>query len=111
MILFDFVDPSAASAWQAIDDRVMGGVSTSRLGAADGHAVFKGTVSGRDDGGFASVRPPIEPPAPDADSGRDGWQHLQLRVRDDPLTCFVNLRTNATRDGVSYRCDFAITPD
>ena len=55
--LFDFTDPSVASAWQAIDDRVMGGISRSTLRHdAAGHAVFEGSVSLERNGGFASVR-------------------------------------------------------
>ncbi len=41
--LFDFSDPSAANAWHAIDDRVMGGISRSSLRHDPaGHAVFEG---------------------------------------------------------------------
>jgi hypothetical protein len=55
--LFDFADPAAVQAWRAIDDRVMGGVSRSRLRHdAAGHAVFEGEVSLERQGGFASVR-------------------------------------------------------
>ena len=55
--LFDFTDPNAASAWHAIDDRVMGGISRSTLRHDPaGHAVFEGTVSLERNGGFASMR-------------------------------------------------------
>ena len=47
--LFDFTDPSAANAWHAIDDRVMGGISRSTLRYDPaGHAVFEGTVVAAD---------------------------------------------------------------
>jgi NADH dehydrogenase [ubiquinone] 1 alpha subcomplex assembly factor 1 len=56
-LLFDFADPRAAAAWHPIDDRVMGGVSGSRLRHdPQGHAVFEATVSLERGGGFASVR-------------------------------------------------------
>ena len=56
-VLFDFSAPTAADAWSAIDDRVMGGVSRSRLRHdTAGHAVFEGEVSLAQNGGFASVR-------------------------------------------------------
>ena len=39
-LLFDFSDPAAVTQWHAIDDRVMGGVSSSRLRHDPaGHAV------------------------------------------------------------------------
>ena len=56
-LLFRFDDPAAVEGWTAIDDRVMGGVSLSRLRHDPaGHAVFEGRVSLDRNGGFASVR-------------------------------------------------------
>ena len=56
IVLFDFSVPTAADAWSAIDDRVMGGVSRSRLRHdTAGHAVFEGKVSLAQDGGFKIV--------------------------------------------------------
>jgi len=58
-LLFNFADPLAVQGWRAIDDRVMGGASRSRLRAdPQGHAVFEGEVSLPHGGGFASVRSP-----------------------------------------------------
>jgi NADH dehydrogenase [ubiquinone] 1 alpha subcomplex assembly factor 1 len=58
-LLFNFADPLAVQGWRAIDDRVMGGASRSRLRAdPQGHAVFEGEVSLAHGGGFASVRSP-----------------------------------------------------
>lgn len=55
----DFGSADAVEAWAPIDDRIMGGVSQSRLSFhADGYAVFAGTVSMENGGGFASVRHP-----------------------------------------------------
>jgi len=57
LILFDFGDPLAVREWAPIDDRVMGGLSRSRLRHDQaGHAVFEGEVSLERGGGFASVR-------------------------------------------------------
>lgn len=56
-LLFDFLEPGAVAEWGAIDDRVMGCVSSSRLRHDPaGHAVFEGTVSLKRNGGFASIR-------------------------------------------------------
>lgn len=54
-VVFD--GPASVAGWAAIDDRVMGGVSRSRLRYdAAGHACFEGEVSLERGGGFASVR-------------------------------------------------------
>ncbi len=64
-VLFDFADPNAVIAWQAIEDRVMGGISCSRLHSAPtGHAVFEGEVSLERNGGFVSVRSRVDADMP-----------------------------------------------
>ena len=76
--LFDFSDPSAANAWHAIDDRVMGGISRSTLRHDPaGHAVFEGTVSLEQNGGFASVRS-----SPD-ERGLPGAEACLIELRGD----------------------------
>lgn len=100
--LFDFRQAATAEAWQAIDDRVMGGVSQSRLRAADGHAVFEGTVSDRNNGGFASVRASVMQPIPDA------LEHLWISNCGSNVDCYINLRLNDNFDGVSFRAGFAV---
>ena len=49
--------------WMVVNDGVMGGVSRSTIRRGDdvGTAVFEGTLSLENNGGFASVRTPIEP--------------------------------------------------
>ena len=74
--LFRFEDPSSVADWSPIDDRVMGGVSRSRLRHdAARHAVFEGLVSLDHNGGFASVRSrPLALGAPGA-----AWYVLEVR--------------------------------
>ena len=55
--LFRFASAASIADGFAIDDRVMGGISRSRLRYDPaGHAVFEGLVSLEHHGGFASVR-------------------------------------------------------
>lgn len=102
--LFDFADPAEALAWTSIDDRVMGGVSRSRLlHDPAGHAVFEGNVSLERNGGFASVRS-----AP-ADRGKAGAQSCILDVCGNPKSFKLNLLTDDAFDGLNYQATF--TPD
>lgn len=93
-----FDTPEVIAAWYAIDDRVMGGVSASgmSLGPA-GHAVFSGTVSLANNGGFASVRSPAT--APDHAAGAA----FLLGVRGDGKRYRFTVRTDAEFDGISYQ--------
>ncbi len=58
VVIFDKQKSSAK--WYTTNDDVMGGVSTSSLRRlADGSALFSGTVSTANNGGFAMVRLPL----------------------------------------------------
>lgn len=104
--LFDFVDPVEAEAWAPIDDRVMGGISRSRLRHdPTGHAVFEGNVSLERNGGFASVRS-----APAA-RGRVGAQSCILEVRGDAKRFKVHFLTDDAFDGLNYQATFTPDPD
>lgn len=99
--LIDFSNPDAVLPWQAIDDRVMGGVSRSRLRHdPEGHAVFKGEVSFDNGGGFASLR--------NAEFAIDSLDAsaLLLEVRGDGKRYKLNLRTDDAYDGINYQAAF-----
>ena len=105
--LLDFASAASVADWSAVDDRVMGGVSVSRLrhereapgrsAAGGGFAVFEGRVSLANGGGFASVRL-------SAGSGRLGVPAAcayVLEVLGDGSRYKLNLRTDAAFDGVN----------
>jgi len=57
MLLFDFNPKSDLSNWYVVDDGVMGGRSQGSFDLnKEGHAVFSGTVSLKNNGGFSSIR-------------------------------------------------------
>ncbi|WP_428418619.1 CIA30 family protein [Methylibium sp.] len=100
--LFDFADPQTVIAWQAIDDRVMGGVSRSKLRHDPvGHAVFEGTVSLERNGGFASVRS-----SPDA-RGQVGAEACLIELRGDNKQFKLSLLTDDGFDSLNYQATFA----
>jgi hypothetical protein len=100
--LFDFSLPLSVDEWRAIDDRVMGGISRSRLRYdPGGHAVFEGEVSLEHNGGFASVRS-----AP-GDRGQSGAQTCLIEVRGDDKEFKISLLTDAGFDSLNYQCGFA----
>ncbi len=100
--LFDFTDPSAANAWQAIDDRVMGGISRSKLRHDPaGHAVFEGTVSLERNGGFASVR------SSPGDRGLAAAEACLIELRGDNKQFKLSLLTGDGFDSLNYQASFA----
>lgn len=99
VLRFDTV--AACAPWQAIDDRVMGGLSNSRLRFDDaGWAVFEGEVSLQNRGGFASVR------ASTRVLSQTGAAGYQLTVLGDGRSYKFNLRTDEALDGLSYQASF-----
>jgi hypothetical protein len=55
--IFDFNKESNIQNWSIVNDDVMGGKSTSNFTIdQDGHGVFEGRISLKNNGGFSSVR-------------------------------------------------------
>jgi len=103
-LIFDFTDPGVAETWYAIDDRVMGGVSRSRLRYVQaGHAVFEGEVSLARNGGFASVRSPSGGPGV---HGLEGAEACLIEVRAAGGHFKLSLLTDELMDGVNYQSGF-----
>lgn len=91
-----------AAAWRAIDDRVMGGVSRSRLRFDPaGHAVFEGEVSLDQGGGFASVR------APFAATGAATGSAVVVEARGDGRQYKLSLFVDEAFDAPAYQAALA----
>ena len=102
LLLFDFIDPATVNDWAAIDDRVMGGVSRSKLrNDPAGHAVFEGTVSLERNGGFASVRS-----SPDT-RGKPHATACVIDVRGHNKQFKLSLLTDDGFDSLNYQASFA----
>jgi len=103
-LVIDFRDPAQVLGWTPVNDRVMGGVSTSQvLSAADGMA-FSGLVSLDNNGGFASIR------ALPREYGLAEASLLILRVKGDGQTYKFGIRTDDAFDGLQYQAWFATQP-
>jgi NADH dehydrogenase [ubiquinone] 1 alpha subcomplex assembly factor 1 len=100
--LFSFTDDSVVAKWSATDDRVMGGVSRSRLRFdPKGYAVFEGVMSLEQNGGFASVRADSMPPP------LEKITRYVVEVRGDGKRYKLNLRMSGRFSRVSYQSTFA----
>lgn len=105
--IIDFSNTSAAN-WQIVNDSVMGGVSRSTLQLQeDGYALFSGTVSLENNGGFASVRTRARGPADLSD-----FEGLSVRVLGDGKTYSLRIKTvkNGRITRYSYESRFDTSP-
>lgn len=102
--IIDFSNTASWEAWMPVNDAVMGGVSSSEIAPTDsGTAVFRGTVSLENNGGFASVR------SVPAEFDMEGYEGIRLRVRGDGSDYRLRLRTTDSFDGVAYQQTFGTT--
>ncbi len=104
--VFDFADGDI-SAWGTLDDVVMGGVSQGNFFLRDQEAVFAGSVSTDNSGGFSSVRTQNFDPPFDF----SGWTGLRLNVRGDGQRYKVILRNSDGWDSPGYIYSFDTTAD
>ena len=91
--------------WIVVNDGVMGGRSSSTLTPGDeGGAVFEGSISLENEGGFASVRTDLP------GNALVGASRIVLRVRGDGKHYELRLRTGTPSDRVAYGSKFETVP-
>lgn len=104
-MLMDFQDTSQPMRWVAVNDGVMGGLSSGGPAVAGGRLQFTGVLSLANNGGFSSVRS-MGPGFDLSDASR-----VVLRVRGDGRRYQLRLATDARYRGsaVSWGAEFATT--
>lgn len=99
-VIFDFAENVESGNWLVINDGVMGGLSQGELfPGRNGTAVFRGTVSLENNGGFSSVR---------CNTGKidvKGYSILELHLKGDGKKYQVRIRENSS-DYYSYISTF-----
>jgi hypothetical protein len=89
MILVDFDKASDIGQWYVVDDVVMGGRSNGNFTINEkGHAVFEGTVSLENNGGFSSVRHAFEP------KNVSGYTKAVIRLKGDDKNYQFRVKSN-----------------
>lgn len=103
LVIFDFDANSNLSNWNVVNDGVMGGISKAKLEInQDGNAIFKGTVSLENNGGFASLRYRFNT----KEVGE--YTKVIIRLKGDKTTYQFRTKTNAY-DRHSYIALFETT--
>jgi monofunctional biosynthetic peptidoglycan transglycosylase len=92
------------SPWLTINDNFMGGVSSGRMAQTEDGLRFEGSLSLENNGGFASVRRPV-------DGGLAGISAIRIKVRGDSRQYQLRMRHGRRFDGVSWRAGFVAGED
>lgn len=99
-MLVDFTT-GAGGTWRSVNDGVMGGLSTGTLRRSNGgSALFEGSVSFENNGGFASVRTSI------GEQDLSAYEGLEIRIRGDGHRYRLRLHDHARLDGIAFQADF-----
>lgn len=93
----------AAAPWVVIDDGVMGGRSAGQVSSEEGVTIFEGDLSLENNGGFSSIRLPLN-------GGLGEYSGVRLKVRGDGRTYQMRLRHGTGFDGVVWRAEFDTGP-
>lgn len=93
--LFDFQKGVNIDKWSVVDDGVMGGLSQGNFELKEGHGHFFGEVSLENNGGFSSVRYPLQ--LKDLKS----YNYIVLRIKGDGKNYQVRLKAKPS-DYESY---------
>jgi len=101
IVLFNFQKSGEVNDWLIVNDGVMGGLSQSEIVLSDSNtAVFQGTVSLENNGGFSSTR------TSPRFYNLAGYNGIILRLKGDGKKYQFRLRMNNRFDGISYRYHF-----
>jgi len=103
-LITDFQSTDERKNWRIVNDVVMGGISRSEmLMSTDSIAVFKGSLSLENNGGFASVR------TFPTNYNLSGFDGVSIRVRGDGKKYQFRLKMGNRFDGISYKTPFEPT--
>ncbi len=107
LMVFDFKNPDSFKAWQTVNDTVMGGVSESSLQpGGKGTAIFKGTVSLKNNGGFCTASS-----RGNKKYDLSSFQGIGVRLKGDGKTYMLTVKTDAAFNGYAYQFPFATQKD
>ncbi|TXE21177.1 CIA30 family protein [Psychroflexus gondwanensis] len=103
-LIYDFNSSENLENWTIVNDGVMGGLSSSTMNLnEEGHGVFTGKISLKNNGGFASVRHFTNM------SNVGSYKYIILKVRGNPSTYQFRLKKERG-DYYSYVNSFEVTP-
>lgn len=90
----------SADSWRAVNDGVMGGISSGSMVQSDKGMIFQGHLSLENNGGFSSVRHLVTADTSDT-SG------IRITIQGDGRDYQFRIRQDGRFDGVAWRQEFS----
>ena len=102
----DFAVQEVRSQWGVTNDDVMGGISNSKISVSEEKLlIFSGEVSLENNGGFASLRSPID------DYDFSDYEGFLLKIKGDGKTYNLSFRSTKYFTGYNYTQKFQTEKD
>ena len=102
----DFTDKNVKEKWGITNDDVMGGVSSSKISTGENDVlVFSGNVSLENNGGFASLRSPID------DYDLSAYEGFLIKVKGDGKNYYLSFRQTKYFTGFNFTRRFQTEKD
>ena len=102
----DFTDRNVRAMWSVTNDDVMGGVSTSKVSVSENNSlIFSGDVSLENNGGFASLRSPVD------DYDFSDYKGFVIKVKGDGKIYSLSFRQTKYFTGFNYSHKFQTHKD
>lgn len=102
----DFTLHETRTSWGVVNDDVMGGVSNSRISIGENNSLlFSGEVSLENNGGFASLRSPID------NYDFNNYEGFYIKVKGDGKTYSLSFRQTKYFTGYNYNLRFGTEKD
>lgn len=96
---------SSKDKWRIVNDDVMGGKSSSVVAIKNNEIIFSGSVSLKNNGGFASLRSPVK------DYNFEGYEGIELKIKGDGKLYSISMKETTYFTGQFYTANFKSKKD
>jgi NADH dehydrogenase [ubiquinone] 1 alpha subcomplex assembly factor 1 len=91
--------------WRIVNDGVMGGLSSSKAIVKDNKILFSGSVSLENNGGFASLRSPVN------EYNFEEYSGIEIRIKADGKRYSISMKETTYFTGLFYTFTFETKKD
>lgn len=91
--------------WRIVNDGVMGGLSSSKAIVQDDKIIFSGNVSLENNGGFASLRSPVN------EYNFEEYSGIEIRIKADGKRYSISMKETTYFTGLFYTFTFETKKD
>lgn len=104
-VLLNALIMQSENRWRIVNDGVMGGLSSSKTIIQDDKIIFSGNVSLENNGGFASLRSPVN------EYNFEEYSGIEIRIKGDGNRYSISMKETTYFTGLFYTFTFETKKD